>query len=387
MTDLRVLHVSSGNLFGGVEAMLLALAQCPGGRLAMDTRIALCHEGRLSQALRNGGSSVLVLPSPRASRPVTVLRARAALAETLARESFDCVVCHAPWVHAIFGPTVRDADIPLALWLHGPVSGRHWSERWAGWTLPALVICASRFIARTVPKLYPGIPTVIVHPPVDVSPRLVPVGERRRIREELNTPEAAVAIIQASRTEAWKGHEMLLDALAQLRDVPRWVWWQVGGPQRAFEIAYLQSLRERADQLGIIDRVRFVGERTDVPRLLAAADIHCQANLRPEPFGIVFVEALAAGLPVVTMAMGGATEIVDETCGLLVPPGDTATLAGALRLLIDDPSLRARLAAGASARARQISGSVRQADLLREALSLLGSDPVPTGAVAAMSTC
>ena len=61
---------------------------------------------------------------------------------------------------------------------------------------------------------------------------------------------------------------------------------------------------------------------TDVPRLLAAADIHCQPNISPEPFGIAFIEALAAGLPVVTSAIGGAIEIVDDTCGRLVPASD-----------------------------------------------------------------
>jgi glycosyltransferase involved in cell wall biosynthesis len=49
--------------------------------------------------------------------------------------------------------------------------------------------------------------------------------------------------------------------------------------------------------LRIADRVRFAGQRDDVPRLLAAADLHCQPNSSPEPFGVAFVEALAAGLP------------------------------------------------------------------------------------------
>ena len=57
-------------------------------------------------------------------------------------------------------------------------------------------------------------------------------------------------------------------------------------------------------------------QRDDVPRLLAAADIFCQPNLGPEPFGIGFVEALSAGLPVITTATGGALEIVDGDCGI-----------------------------------------------------------------------
>jgi glycosyltransferase involved in cell wall biosynthesis len=92
-----------------------------------------------------------------------------------------------------------------------------------------------------------------------------------------------------------------------------------------------------------------------VPRLMAAADIYCQPNLTPEPFGIAFVEALAAGLPVVTTAAGGALEILDEQCGVLVPDSTPAAIAAALQRLIDTPSLRALLSAAAPAQANRIS--------------------------------
>ena len=72
------------------------------------------------------------------------------------------------------------------------------------------------------------------------------------------------------------------------------------------------------------------------PRLLAAADIHCQPNTAPEPFGLAFVEALHAGLPVVTSDLGGAREIVHARCGVLVRAGDVAALGAALQALIDD---------------------------------------------------
>jgi glycosyltransferase involved in cell wall biosynthesis len=167
--------------------------------------------------------------------------------------------------------------------------------------------------------------------------------------------------------ERWKGHTLVMDALAGLRDLP-WVWWIVGGAQRPEELAYLGALRAAADRLGVADRVRFLGERRDVRQLLAAADIHCQANLGPEPFGITFIEALAAGLPVVTTAMGGALEIVDDSCGILVPPDDVVALAASLRRLVADPVLRARLSSAGPARARQVSDPAAQMRRLSDAL-------------------
>ena len=365
---MRVLHVSSGNLYGGVETMLLTIARhrasCPG----MDTEIALCFEGRASQELEASGVTVHHLPTPRARSPHTVLRARHALAGVLRTRPFDRVICHGQWAQAVFGPSARRAGTPLVMWVHGPLTGRHWSERWAGWTRPDLAICTSQFTARTLPNLYEDLPAVVVYPPVDVSAEPLSAVERHAVRRELNTSPDAVVIIQASRTEAWKGHALLIEALGLLGDVPNWIWWQVGGAQRPFEESYLESLRAQVGQLGIADRVRFTGERADVRRLLSAADIHCQANLNPEPFGIAFIEALAAGLPVVTVAMGGALEIVDASCGLLVPPADAAALASALRRLVGDLALRARLSAAAPARAKSLSDVTKQLGALKTAL-------------------
>jgi glycosyltransferase involved in cell wall biosynthesis len=133
-----------------------------------------------------------------------------------------------------------------------------------------------------------------------------------------------------------------------------------GGTQRPHEAQYLQELQEQAQQLGITDRVQFLGQRADVFRLLIAADIHCQPNTDPEPFGIAFVEALYAGLPVVTTAIGGGLEIVDESCGRLVAPNDANALSQVLRLLITNSGERADLAAKGSARAYQLCDPARQ---------------------------
>jgi len=106
-----------------------------------------------------------------------------------------------------------------------------------------------------------------------------------------------------------------------------------------------------------------------VRRLLAAADIHCQPNRDPEPFGNAFIEALHAGLPVVSTRMGGAAEIVTEACGVLVEPADAEGLAGALGRLVADPDARARLGAAGPSRAAELCDPAR---MLRRLADVLG---------------
>ena len=122
----------------------------------------------------------------------------------------------------------------------------------------------------------------------------------------------------------------------------------------------------------------FLGQRTDVPRLLVAADIHCQPNLGPEPFGIAFVEAMYAGLPLVTSAIGGALEIVDDSSGILVPPGEVAAVSRTLRRLIEDEPLRTKLANGGPVRARSLCDLKGQMTALQSVLTPVRGGSFPS---------
>ncbi len=368
---MKVLHLYSGNLFGGVETLLVTLAKqrsvCP----QMQPHFALCFEGRLATELRAAGVDVHMLGKVRSSRPWTVWLARRQLDRLLRQERFDAVICHACWPQAIFGSVVRTHHLPLVFWCHDTPKGDHWIERWAKQTPPDFAIANSDYTLEAVPNLYPGIGGGILYYPVLCPSIPNPDSVRKAVRAELNTADDSVVIIQASRLERWKGQTLLLSALEQLRDVPNWVCWIAGGTQRPHEAQYLQELQAQARELGIIDRVQFLGQRADVPHLLVAADIHCQPNTGPEPFGIAFVEALYAGLPVVTTAMGGGLEIVDESCGKLVAPDDANALSQVLRSLITNPGERVELSAGGPARAYQLCDPAKQMTRLHDLLSQL----------------
>jgi glycosyltransferase involved in cell wall biosynthesis len=285
------------------------------------------------------------------------------LRQVLQKERFDLVICHMSWSLALFGGVARALRQRVALWAHGFQSGEHWLERIARRTTPDLVIANSRFTAANLRDHYPKIPIQVIYCPMALAE-----GDccRQAVRQEQGVDDDTAVILQVSRLEPLKGQLVHLRALAQLKMATKWVCWIAGGPQTSQEEKYFRELQETARQLGIAERVRFLGERADVPKLLAAADIYCQPNQAPEGFGLVFVEALWAGRPVISSAIGGALEIVDDSCGLLVAPGDTDGLAGSLRLLIESPEARQRLGEAGVARARGLCDPTTQMEKLRE---------------------
>ena len=148
-------------------------------------------------------------------------------------------------------------------------------------------------------------------------------------------------VITPARLHAQKGHTYLLQAAAQVPDAT--FVFAGDGPLR-------MALEAEARRLGVAVRCVFLGQRSDVPALLAAADLFVLPSLY-EGLPVSVLEAMAAGRPVVATAIGGTDEAVtSEETGLLVAPRDPAALASAIRRLQADPALARRLAAAARGR-------------------------------------
>jgi glycosyltransferase involved in cell wall biosynthesis len=357
MTRPRALHVAAGNLYGGVERILVEIAKAPA---AWRHEFAICFDGRLSHELDGQGAERHLLGEARFSRPWTIWQARRRLRALCSAVAYEAVVCHSPWPYALAAPVL---DRPPVLWAHDALRGDHWTERRVARRRPRVIVCNSRYTESAIRGWLEGAPCALVYAPVSEP---VPSVSRRDVRLAFGVRDDVVVIAMASRFERWKGHADLLRAAAHLDgDCEVWI---AGIAQRSHEREYERELQELARQLGISPRVRFLQDRVNVPDLFAAADIHCQPNTAPEPFGIAFVEALYARLPVVTSDAGGAREIVTRDCGVLVPMGDAETLTAALRVLVGDPQTRFRLGAAGPARARELCDPVRRISDLESAL-------------------
>lgn len=161
------------------------------------------------------------------------------------------------------------------------------------------------------------------------------------------TGESRPAIFFCSRHEERKGLGVLLQAFGRLDDDVR-LWIAGEGPDTA----------ELKSRFGGDERIEWLGRVSDGEKLarLRAATVFCAPSLHGESFGVVLIEAMAAGTAIVASALDGYRNVAtDEVDSLLVPPGDPAALGGALRRALDDGALRTRLVAAGNARAEDFS--------------------------------
>jgi glycosyltransferase involved in cell wall biosynthesis len=165
-----------------------------------------------------------------------------------------------------------------------------------------------------------------------------------------------------------KGHDILLRALARLmaRD------WQAMIVGSRYDAAHAADLDRLHSDLGLGDRVRLAGRLPgdDLGRAYAQASIFALAT-RYEGYGIVFDEAMAHGLPIVTCATGAVPDTVAEGAGLLVPPDDPDAFAEALDRLLSEPALRARMAATSAEAGAALPGWADTARLAGEVMDRL----------------
>jgi glycosyltransferase involved in cell wall biosynthesis len=177
-----------------------------------------------------------------------------------------------------------------------------------------------------------------------------PVGRERalRLRHALGIGEDAPLVGTVGRLNAQKGHRFLIDAAARLL---------ARRPQTRVLIVgdgdLMDDLRQQAAALGIAGSVVFAGHRTDVPDVLGALDVFCISS-RYEGTPLALFEAMAAGCAIVSTAVDGCREVLEEgVTGLLVPPENAEALAAALERALADSALReglGRAALAASAR-------------------------------------
>jgi len=205
-----------------------------------------------------------------------------------------------------------------------------------------IVITASQYIARLVSVRHGVDPARLRVIPRGVDPAVfdanaVSDGRVAGLVREWQLPAGAKAVVLPGRLTPWKGHAILLDAIAKLAR-PEVVCILVGSHQGRDR--YVEALQQQAARLGIANHVRLVGHCDDMPAALRLSDVVVHASIRPEAFGRVVIEAQAMGRPVIASDLGGPVETVQHgVTGWRVTPCDPGALAAAIANALDlEPS-------------------------------------------------
>ena len=165
------------------------------------------------------------------------------------------------------------------------------------------------------------------------------------VRRELGIPAGAPIVACAARLFRGKGQDQVIRAIAEVRrEVPDVRLLVIGQDDRdAMRTSFTAELKALVNELGLTEHVIFTGFRSDMDALFGASDVFALASLE-EPFGLVYLEAMAMKKPVVALDTGGTPEVVEHgKSGLLSAPGDITAFARNLLTLIRDSALRHRM--------------------------------------------
>ncbi|HEX5216435.1 MAG TPA: glycosyltransferase [Vicinamibacterales bacterium] len=344
---LRILHVVLSLDPGGTERLVMDLAE----RLHAEMPSAVCcldERGAWADNLASKGISVSALHRQPGFRPALGRR----IVEVAKQHQATVLHAHhySPFVYSAVA-RLRSPSLRVVFTEHGRLSDAapSWKRKLANRALDVMPdavyavsenlkqhMVAEGFSRRTVRVIYNGI---AIGPVPDAT-------SRQRARERLGVGDGDLVIGTIARLDPVKDLGTLLRAVAAMPAQISPVIAVVGdGAER-------QALTTLATELGMNSRVRWLGQRHDARDWLPGFDLYVNCSIS-EGVSLTILEAMAAALPVIATRVGGTPEVVDSSCGRLIPARDPAALATALVELAADPQARAALAHAGRARVEE----------------------------------
>jgi glycosyltransferase involved in cell wall biosynthesis len=371
----RVMFVNHTSKIAGAELVLLDLVRPWQGASAF-----LFEDGPLNAAMDRQGLQVITsrwgkgLSTIRRDRSLwkaapLACRLGAIITEigTAARRH-DVVYANSQKAFVLAAFAAFFARRPLVWHLHDIIDGAHFGSM----QRRLQVALANRVAARVIVPSNAAAAAFVDaggrRDLIEVVPNGVSIvpetSEREQLRKALALPDAPLVGV-FSRLSPWKGQHVALQALAKLPGVHG----IIVGDALFGESDYAARLRTLAAELDIVDRVHFLGHRSDVSELMRAVDVMVHPSVHPEPFGRTLVEAMLAGVPVVATDAGAASDILEGgTAGTLVRPDDADDLAAAIKHVLADPAALQAQLDHAAARARTHYGVPQMLDTVSDVI-------------------
>lgn len=336
--SLRVMQLLPALGDGGVERNAVEMAAFLGAR-GIRNWVASDGGALVPEIVAHGATHVPLRVGRKS--PVAMLSNAAALARLVDSERIDIVhaLSRAPAWTGWMACRLARRKCHFLTTFHGTYSHQNAFKRFYNGAMlrGRLVIANSLFIRDHIHSIY-GYPLerIVVAPrgldPAVFDPALFPESTRQEMRTALGATGDTPLLVMVGRLTDWKGHGVLVDALAKVPDLP-WQMAFIGGGNAELE----SNLRNRISAHGLDGRIHWAGSRRDIPAILAAADLAVSASTRPEAFGLASIEAQAMQTPVIATDHGGSREtVIPGQTGWLVAPKNADALADAIRTALSD---------------------------------------------------
>lgn len=341
---------------GGAEQLLrLLMRSAPrGGEVSW--QVVFLEDGPLQGEFEEAGIRTQVLPAGRLRQVGRYQATVRRLAGLLQAHEVDLAFSWMAKAHLYGGPAAWWGGVPAAWYQHGLARSPGWMERLVALVPARGVLACSDAAASVQRQRWPARPTRTVHPCIELDrfdPATLPSPAEARRRLGLPAEGPLVGIV--GRLQRWKGIHVFIEALPLIRAAHPRAHGVVVGGAHALEPGYSDYVEGLTQRAGSASPVTLAGFQENVPLWMQAMDVVVHASDH-EPFGMVIVEAMALGKPVVAGASGGPPEIItDGKDGLLAPYGDAEALAQQVLRFLDHPDLQRSAGEAARRRAQDFS--------------------------------
>ena len=339
---MNVLYVSHAGERGGAELLLLNILKHINRDVFKPYVISLQDGPFIEELEEEARSKVTVLCAGRFSQWKDFLRTSRKIYDFIQSKKIDIVHNNGTAAQIYSSLAARISRVPNVYHLHDTVEWS-WDKQglvhFAGAFSPATTrIAVSKYVANQFANSWGRNSGVfIIHNAIPDVPSE---------SDSFNVPSSnGLQVTWCGRIQRWKGAHIFLEAASLVRKTfDRVRFLVVGGSLFGLDPDYQKELEEIVSHRNLSDVVSFVGFQSKVQNILQSSDIVVHSSIRPEPFGLVILDAMRASKPVIASNEGGPVEIVEHgVTGLLIPPKDPEKLAEAMIELLQNESLRKRM--------------------------------------------
>jgi len=351
---MRILFLDQSGKPGGAELCLIDIAKPYSDRAL----VGLFADGTFKDLLQQNHIPVEVLATQaiqvrKESSLVEGLKSLAQLAPLITKvvkkaREYDLIYANTQKALVVGALASFFSRRPLVYHLHDILSTEHFSQT----NLRIAINLANRFASLVIANSQASKTAFVqaggranlievVYNGFDLKNYQNDESDINKLQQQLGL-EGKFVVGHFSRLAPWKGQHILIDALAKC---PQEVTAILVGDALFGEQDYVQKLHQQVAELGLENRVKFLGFRSDIPQLMAACDLVAHTSTSPEPFGRVIVEAMLCGKPVVAAKAGGVMELVEHGLnGFLVTPGEPEELAQVIITCLQETEITATIA-------------------------------------------